>query len=366
MILLLLSCELIVDVDVPFEAKQITVNSFFNPDSLWSVHLSLNRDILDEKPHLEINEAQVVVFEGDNAIDTLTNIGHGRFRSDNERPEIGKTYTLSVTKAGYSDIYSSSFIPSPSPVTNIDLYESSATNSTMIKVTINDNGAEKNYYELYMDVGTEYYNYTTEQGEYFGYPVQLSSKDPALADDNERFSNSIVFSDARFNGKETELTFQTSGWGLSRHGRATVKLRTVSEDGYNYVRTARLQEMTSGDPFAQPVNVYNNIQNGFGIFAGYSTSVYAKSGPRPVIASIDPPAGKPGDHIIITGEGFIMSADGYLNVIFAGEQYPLTSQIVQLEPTRIEVIIPDGAVTGKVVVQNGGLAISNSDFIVVE
>ena len=104
--------------------------------------------------------------------------------------------------------------------------------------------------------------------------------------------------------------------------------------------------------------------NGFGIFAGYSTSIYAKSGPQPVIASIDPPNGKPGDHIVINGEDFIMSPDGYLNVIFAGAQYPLVGQIVQLAPTRIEVIVPEMAVTGKVVIQNGGLAISDSDFII--
>lgn len=366
MIPLLISCELIVDVDVPFEAKQFTVNSFFNPDSVWAVHLSLNRDILDEKPYEEINKALVVVFEGDHAIDTLTNTGYGHFRSLDERPEVGKTYTLSVSKPGYSDIYCSSLIPFPSPVTNIDLYESNATNSTMLKVTIKDNGAEKNYYELYLDIGSEYYDYTTEQVEYSGYPIQLTSRDPALPDDNERFAKSIVFSDARFNGRETELTFQTSGWGLSRQGRATVTLRTMSEDGYNYLKTARLQNLTSGDPFAQPVNVYNNIRHGFGIFAGYSSSVFAKSGPQPVIASIDPPAGKPGDHVIITGEDFFMSPDNYLNVIFAGAQYPLVAQIVQLEPTRIEVIIPDGAVTGKVVIQNGGLGISESDFIVVD
>jgi hypothetical protein len=45
--------------------------------------------------------------------------------------------------------------------------------------------------------------------------------------------------------------------------------------------------MTSGDPLAQPVNAYNNIQNGFGIFAGYSASVYRRTKPKPVILSIE-------------------------------------------------------------------------------
>ena len=88
-----------------------------------------------------------------------------------------------------------------------------------------------------------------------------------------------------------------------------VTLRTVSEDFYNYKITGSLHDNSSDNPFAQPVNVYKNIDNGFGIFAGYRISLHHWTiSERPVITAITPLKGKPGDHIIITGENF---GDGF-------------------------------------------------------
>lgn len=363
---LLISCELIVDVEIPFEAKQVTANAFFNPDSLWSVHLNLNRNILDEEPFREINDAQVVIFEGDNAIATLTNMGYGRFRSDNKTPEPGKTYGISVSAPGHDDLHASSSIPFPSRITSVEVYETTSNQSTMLKVKLKDDGSETNFYELYVDLENEYYNYDKKQMEFWSHTLQLISEDPAIQNDNDSYANSIVFKDALFNGREVDLTFRTAGAGISHHGMITVTLRTLSEDGYNYLRTLRLQDMTSGDPFAQPVNVYNNIQNGFGIFAGYSASVYTRNKPKPVISSIDPQTGKAGDHIIITGENFITSPETRASVVFPGTQNPISGQILQLTATLIEVIVPDMAVTGKIAVINGRIAVSASDFVVTD
>ena len=366
MITLLISCELIVDVDVPFKANQLTANSFINPDSLWFVQLNLNRNILDEEPFREINDARIVIFEDDNATDTLTNMGYGRFRSDNKTPEPGKTYTLSVSAPGYSDLQASTSIPFPCAITSVEVYESTSNQNSMLKVKLKDDGAEANYYELYMDLGNEYYNYDKKKMEFRRHRLQLISENPAIQNDNDSYSNSIIFKDLFFNGREVELTFKIPGTGFSRHGMVTITLRTLSEDGYNYLRTALLQDMASGDPFAQPINVYNNIQNGFGVFAGYSTSVYTKNKPKPVIYSIDPLTGKAGDHVIITGENFIASPEADANVVFPGTQNPISGQILQLTPTRIEVIVPDMAVTGKIVILSGRIAVSDSDFVITD
>lgn len=236
----------------------------------------------------------------------------------------------------------------------------------MLKVYISDNGAEANYYELFMELENEHYNHDRQEMEYYRHRVHMISKDAAIQDDNDSFSGSLLFKDLLFNGRDIELTFEISGSGISNHGITVVTLRTLSEAGYNYLKSRRLQDDTSGDPFAQPVNVYNNVQHGFGIFAGYSASVYTRSSPKPVILSIDPLTGKPGDHIIITGENFITSPEDRAGVLFSGTPYPPTGQIVQLTPTLIEVIVPDQAVTGKILVVNGRVAVSDSDFVVMD
>lgn len=49
-----------------------------------------------------------------------------------------------------------------------------------------------------------------------------------------------------------------------------VELRTISEGMYNYLRTLNMQLVNRLNPFSEPVSVFSNIENGVGIFAGYS------------------------------------------------------------------------------------------------
>src|SRR5688572_22671281 len=83
-------CELVVDVEVPFDQPQLTLNSVINPDSLWKARVTRNRHVLDEQPFQEINNAQVIVYENGVPIDTLTSTGSGFYQSDNKKPETGK------------------------------------------------------------------------------------------------------------------------------------------------------------------------------------------------------------------------------------------------------------------------------------
>ena len=55
-------------------------------------------------------------------------------------------------------------------------------------------------------------------------------------------------------------------------GRLYVILSTVSEGQYRYTRSVDLQYENDGNPFAEPVQVYTNVENGFGIMAGSSAS----------------------------------------------------------------------------------------------
>jgi hypothetical protein len=49
-----------------------------------------------------------------------------------------------------------------------------------------------------------------------------------------------------------------------------VSLMSLSEDYFKYKLSLEKYQETAGDPFAQPVQVYSNVENGFGIFGGYS------------------------------------------------------------------------------------------------
>lgn len=48
-----------------------------------------------------------------------------------------------------------------------------------------------------------------------------------------------------------------------------LQINKVSPAYYNYKETLALQSSINNNPFAEPVSVYSNIRNGYGIFAGY-------------------------------------------------------------------------------------------------
>ncbi len=47
-----------------------------------------------------------------------------------------------------------------------------------------------------------------------------------------------------------------------------IEVISCSEAYYNYMKSITKYGMSLGNPFSQPVQVYSNINNGFGIFAG--------------------------------------------------------------------------------------------------
>ncbi|MEO1434434.1 MAG: DUF4249 family protein, partial [Bacteroidota bacterium] len=48
-----------------------------------------------------------------------------------------------------------------------------------------------------------------------------------------------------------------------------IEVRSVSEAYYRYQRTLVLFDFNRGDPFAEPVTIFNNVEAGLGNFAGY-------------------------------------------------------------------------------------------------
>jgi hypothetical protein len=86
----------------------------------------------------------------------------------------------------------------------------------------------------------------------------------------------VFFDDRFFDGSEYTLELawlDSEGIHIPPDGYTfQVNLWSVSEEYYKYRLTLQKQKDQMKDPFAQPVQVYNNIENGFGAFGAYSQS----------------------------------------------------------------------------------------------
>jgi hypothetical protein len=60
-------------------------------------------------------------------------------------------------------------------------------------------------------------------------------------------------------------------WGGPQQHNKYYKITSCSSQYYRYVNSLELYNESDGNPFAEPVQLYNNISNGYGIFAGASS-----------------------------------------------------------------------------------------------
>jgi hypothetical protein len=365
----IVACDMVVDVDVPFEKKQLVVNSSFNPDSLWSANVSLNKHILDESSHESVTNASVLIYENDIAVDQLIHRGNGLYTSNNGKPEVGKTYRIEISAGAYDPIAASSHIPNAAPIKSMEttMTENQGGASKII-IRFQDNGNESNYYQI------KAYNRSFSLREDFAileykYSIELSIDDPsgeAIAGDD--WSDGIFLNDILFNGKEKEVTLKTHYPPQA----LTVELRTISVDLYNYETTSALQNSINGDPLAQPVNVYSNVKKGFGIFAGYSAETRKNDegyGDLKIISASDTQV-KPYDLVELTVENLRPSGvNDYFTVVMKSESdYAYSYTYVDATRTSantLQFYVSAYALSGKLaVIQNGNIAVSDFEILV--
>jgi hypothetical protein len=355
-ILALCSCELVVDIDVPFEGEQLVINSFFNPDSVWTAAISTNQYILDERPFTRISGALVVVSDENGPVDTLVYSGNGLYRA-NSKPLPGKQYQVTATKLNYATASGYSFIPQPVTISSMEIHSTQNGNEpeSTIKLRFQDNPDEENFYEITVDVEGENLHYPSYTILTYHYPVNIEIDEPTFSNETYWTGNRILIKDVFYKSSDITVNLRSSDYSLMYTGKVVATVRNVSEDYYNYITTAELQESTTGNPFAQPVNVYTNIQNGFGIFAGVSVAASFTAGkPRPVITNVTPTTVNRGQTITIEGENFQTNANTFIAVIFEGNDFAPYGQITQFTDNSISVIIPEPARSGRIWVAIGG------------
>ncbi|MDN5201359.1 DUF4249 domain-containing protein [Fulvivirgaceae bacterium BMA10] len=278
--ILLVSCETVVDVKIPQSKPQIVLNAFINPDSTFKADISASRNILDDSNFKWINGADIKLYDGDQLMGTFSESENGSYRLDDVKPQVGKMYRIEASKDQYQSVYAESMIPIEKARIQSALISSEMKEGYeqfFLEIEIDDKAGE-NFYEL---VVWRYNRTYTFQGyeliatDSTLMRVYIDSEDVAI-DDFQDSGSSLVFSDVLFEGKTHKLKagigsfFDFDNQGNRIPNSYVISLRNTNEEYFRYQRSKALQEWVDGDPFAEPVQVFNNINNGFGIFAGYN------------------------------------------------------------------------------------------------
>jgi hypothetical protein len=365
------SCELTVDIDVPFEQQKLVLNSFFNTDSVWAATLSANQHILDTLYEQRVENALIVVYHAGAAVDTLMHLSDGVYRADTGKPLPGKSYEIKAMAPGYPDVTSHSYVPLPTLITDIQVTKGASSEGypeDVFHVKFQDDPLVENFYQIYVEGESDYIDFETAKIRKHRFRLGMATNDPSVRSNEYSGFDGIFIKDVLFTNGNGAISFTTQGQVMDFYSYVIVTIRTLSKDYYNYKTTGRLQEDISDNPFAQPINVYNNIDNGFGIFAGFSASHYfaGEPRPRPVITSISPLRAAPLDTVVISGENFLDVSPHYGSVIFTASGALTYASPVRTTPNEIVVLVPRNAITGKIFVSNASwITPSDIEFEVI-
>lgn len=277
-----LSCDTTATIDLPKRPQQLVLNcvaqdSTYNRNLFsWVVSLSLSKGILESIPFDPVSNAVIAIYENNKllVVPIESPFDKGTYYSQSSYPIPGKLYRIEATAPPYGTV-SASFIQ---PMTVM-------TDALEIKI-LGINPA----HEYARDVQFRFF-FTDPPGDnYYAISIKRKTEDspfPGGADvlnlafidqayQEYNTPEALIFKDTYFEGQKTYLDFKSiifdrpGDFPLNFY---SVTLNNLTKEHYDYLKTAYIQASTRNDPFAQPIQVVNNIKNGFGIFTGFTQTV---------------------------------------------------------------------------------------------
>ena len=280
-IILLSSCETVVDMKLPEQPPKMVVNSFFTPDSIIMLHLSKSQFVLKNEELKPITDGEISLFENGNFIGKFTHINKGFYYLPGFFPKTNTQYTLNAVSSGIKSVEAKETIPNKPIINRVEISSSyfEGENYKDFIVYIQDNANEENYYMV--DLFGKRYDYVYDTLTFdiidsveISEHVYFTSQD--LVFQEQGASSQAIISDKLFNGSIYPLRLSVNAYNFDEYSNMgyfemTIQLKQVSKAYAQYVLS--YSKNRYNDPFSQPVQVFSNITNGFGIFGGYTSAL---------------------------------------------------------------------------------------------
>jgi hypothetical protein len=282
--LFLVNCQLLVDIDVPVEEPRMAMKVVLNNGLFGNDYyqFSESRFILDSRDKVGddyLKDVSLKVYDQDgnlwDSIIPYTGSGFplGTFVFDKKlKPEQGRTYRMVAVSPGLP-IAEASFT-TPLEVKNLQVtakkvfragIDTTFQTTAQLNIKFQDPSSTiKNYFLIVAYL-------VDSAGNVLPFGIYQDYNDGAIGPIgislNEVFSddfgqNSEV--NAVFNVVIDKSQFQTENFKIA------ISVFSLTEDEFRHEKTLRAFYDTDGNPFAEPVNVYSNINGGYGLFSGRS------------------------------------------------------------------------------------------------
>lgn len=255
LIIILLSfqaCEKEVDID-SVHPQKLCLNCILSPDSIVTANLVLSKDIENNYEFEPVNDATLILYTDEGFNDTLILVDRGRY-SLNHKPVEGVRYSMLVLHKKFSNIQATAIVPHYTSVDwkvtdTIAAYPQENKYFVSVDIEIHDNPTEKNSYWMQSfetnAVFIDGFNRDIDTESKYGYVYYYY----------------LRFSDKGYSGQTMRLTFE-------RRSGDTRYVWSCDENYDKYLKSSLKARLNAEKdlPFREPVQIFSNIENGYGIF----------------------------------------------------------------------------------------------------
>lgn len=292
-LLMATSCEVPIEIE---GEPQLVVQSLFSDKQDLIVYVT-ESNLRSNVPGKNVDNATVSLFSGDslNFLTTLVYINDAqnqRYQSIGFDPKEGVVYMLSVEVPGHKPVTATTTIPIAVNINEDGSnHESFATTGDLghvdiqfdVSVSINDPAEHKNYYHILF--AQEMISQVVDVDGYITYDTSFLNTNENLfivctsecGNIQQMFDfPSFILNDLEFNGRLIKFNFEghySYDPEIYQRGDFRLEMRTVSNDYYQ--NTLNLLNKTDGvgGILTDFNDEFTNVNNGVGVFAGYTTRV---------------------------------------------------------------------------------------------
>ena len=270
-----------VTVNPPAYKQSIVVNMYID-DRDTTLRASVSRNIgsletVKNKNDLLLYDAMVTIKDDQSnlvyMLDTITpsfneEMVNYKLKMDSAFGGNGHRFTLEVTDPEFGTATAVQTMPGKPDISH-PLYRKNAgidfdgSPYDQVSFTIHDPDDEVNYYKIGVLV-------KEDEGD-FAYGIE--TQDPVF---NNSFDGSLLLQDKTFNGEDFPAKIRLYLYTNDKEfqGKIYVVVNSITKDYYLYALSlAKAQDDQDIGFFVEPVAVYNNINNGLGIFGLSATRI---------------------------------------------------------------------------------------------
>lgn len=263
----------LVKVDIPDHESKLAINAKVSSnDTLISVLVANSLGILDESEYSIFADATVRLLKDGVLLENLAFDSGNTAKYINTNPLnlVPGVYRLEASVAGYPAIIAEQEMPSAVEIEKA-VYEPRGAitpdgdRADEIQITFKDPVGEENFYAFRVFYEVKYWDGLDTF--YYESEIYLETFDQ-FARIGKEFP--IILTDNAFDGESYTIsayTYSTFFPTEEEDTRIRVELYSLSRDAYFYDLSLYQYDQAYDNPFAEPVTVHENVENGHGIFA---------------------------------------------------------------------------------------------------